>query len=149
VLGGPGLDVGRQHAERGHVLLEGGDVALGQLAGRDPFLVGAADDLVVDVREVAHEGDAIAREPQIARDDVEHHQHPGVADVGEVVDRHPARVHLDLARGQGDELFLHARHRVVDLHSLAEGVALLPNLPREVRWRGRRVERSFMCARPD
>src|SRR5207244_3344250 len=49
---------GRKAAETPHVVVEGGDLARGQLGDGEPFLRGAADHLVVDVGAVAVEGDA-------------------------------------------------------------------------------------------
>ena len=50
---------GRQPSQRG-VLGERRDLALGQRGGLDALLGGAPDDLVVDVGDVAHEGDVDA-----------------------------------------------------------------------------------------
>src|SRR5262249_44652124 len=53
-----------------------------------------------------------------------------VPDVGEVVHGHAARVHPDLAGREGDELFLHAGHGVVDLHgtsTLTTAIAAIPS----------------------
>ena len=149
VLGRLGLDVRRLHAERGHVLVEGPDVALGHLASGDALLDGAPDDLVVDVREVAHECDAVAGKAQVAGDHVEDHQHPRVTDVREVVHRHPARVHLDLAGRQRDEILLHARHRVVDFHSPRKGAPPpVRTSPPGLRRPGRRSKRHVIRAPP-
>ncbi len=131
MLGGLGLHLRRQHAERGDVLPEGLDIPLGHLARRHAFLVGAPDDLVLDVREVPDERDAVPVKAQVAGDDVEDDHHPRVPDVGQVVHGHAARVHLDLARRERDELLLRARHGVVDLHgtsTLTTAMAAIPSL---------------------
>ena len=83
ILGRLGL-MGRQvQAERGHVLVEGADELLGQLLAGDSPFVGALDDLVVHVGEVADVGDLDSRVLQVAVDDVEDDVGPGVADVAE------------------------------------------------------------------
>ena len=58
----------------------------------------ALDDLVVDVGDVAHVGDAVADAPQPALDDVERHHEARVAHVAVVVDGDAADVHADVAR---------------------------------------------------
>ena len=57
MLRGLGLDLGRRHSQGGHVLLKGGDVALGHLLPGHPQLLGPAQDLVVDVGKIADPGD--------------------------------------------------------------------------------------------
>ena len=75
---------------------------------------GLADDLVVDVGDVADEADREAAGAQVARDDVERDHHARVADVAEVVDRDAAAVHADLAGHERLERDLLARAGVVD-----------------------------------
>jgi hypothetical protein len=81
VVGGLGLHVGLENPQRLHVPLIFSDVALGDLERRDSFLVGAPDDLVIDVREVLDESNSISCEGQIPTDDVEGDGAPRVADV--------------------------------------------------------------------
>ena len=114
MLGGARLDGRRQAGERLHVLGERADVGFRQLDRRDAGLLGAGDDLVVDVGEVAHEGDVVAEEAQVAEHDVEGHQRARVADVRAVVDRHAADVHADFAGKQRDEFFEAAGQCVVE-----------------------------------
>ena len=64
-------------------------------------LLGALDDLVVDVGEVADERHLVAEEAQVAVDDVEDDQRARVADVRAVVDGDAADVHADLAGCSG------------------------------------------------
>jgi hypothetical protein len=52
--------VGAAHAQRLAVLVVGTDEALRERTHRLAVLVGALDDLVVDVRDVADERDAVA-----------------------------------------------------------------------------------------
>jgi hypothetical protein len=116
VLGGLGIDVRRQDAERRHVLALGGDVALGDLGGGDARVVGASDDAIVHIGVVAHERHPVSLELQIAAEHVEDERAARMADVGGVVDGDAAHVHADLARMKRHQLVLAARHRVVDLH---------------------------------
>lgn len=114
VVGGAGLVRGREAAEREHVLLHRAAELLGELGRRDAALGSAADDLVVDVRDVAHEGHLHAGGLEPAAHDVEGHEGAAVADVAVVVDRHAADVHADVVgfdRGKGG---LRAAERRID-----------------------------------
>jgi len=97
------------------VLVHRGDETAGELRDRFAVLDGALDDLVVDVRDVAHVFHVIAGRTQPARDNVERHHHPCMTDVAVIVDRDPAHVHVDLAGLDGNENLLVTRERVVDL----------------------------------
>jgi hypothetical protein len=105
VLGGPRLDIRRQHAEGGMscvvgVGVAGGDLADGHAGGsRGPV------DLVVDVGDVARVHQLVTR-PQQARQHVEDHGRPGIADMRKAVHRRPADVHRHPPRLQrGKRLF--------------------------------------------
>ncbi len=97
VLGGARLEGRRADADGGHVLVHRRGHLGGEPADRHAALDRAADDLVVDVGDVAHVGDAKAARLQPAGDDVEGHQEARVADVAVVVDRHAADVHPHVA----------------------------------------------------
>ena len=114
VVGRLRVHVGREDADRGHVLALRRDVALRDLLRADALPLGALDDLVVHVGEVPHEPHLVAAEEQVAPDHVEGQRAPGVAHVGEVVHRDPADVDTDPPRDEGDELLLLAGERVVD-----------------------------------
>ena len=97
VLGRMRPVVGAQDVQRVHdvvvdLLPLGGNCRLGGVLG-----LGAGDDLVVDVGDV---GDMVHCQPapfEVAAHDVVGHGLAGVAEVGVVVDRWPARVQRDLA----------------------------------------------------
>src|SRR3990170_2064570 len=133
MLGGLGLPVSRQHAERRHVGPALGDVALGDLVGGHALLVGPPDDLVVHVGVVLHERDLEALEYHVAADDVEHDGAARVPDVAEVVHRDAADVYAGLAHDQGDEILLAAGPRGEDLErhqgasTLATAMAAMPS----------------------
>jgi hypothetical protein len=91
-----------------------GDELLRDVAVGDAVAIGAVDDLVVDVRVVAHVGDLEAARLQVAVDHVEDHVGAGVPDVAVVVDGDAADVHADLTGGDGCELFLAAGQGIVD-----------------------------------
>ena len=74
---------------RGHLV--------GQRAQRDAALERAADDLVVDVGDVAHIADAVAAEPEPALHHIEGNHHPRVAHMTEVIDGDAAHIHADMA----------------------------------------------------
>ncbi len=120
VGGSARLVVGRFDAERGEVLVHGADEARGQGVDRLAVLLRAADDLVVDIRDIAHVGDAVAAGAQPAPHHVERHHHPGVAEVAVVVDGHAADVHANFARTQRNEFLLGAAEAVVDLQDYSD-----------------------------
>ena len=121
VARGARLVVGLFHAERRHVLVHGADVALGERRHALALLGGAADDLVVDVGDVAHVGDAQAAGAQPALHHVEHHHHARMPEMAVVVHGHAAHVHPHFARVQGHEVLLGARHRVIDTQHAVGG----------------------------
>ena len=96
------------------ILVQGGDHLLGERPDRDAALERALDDLVVDVGDVAHVGDAIAERLQPALHHVERHHEPRVAHVAEVVDRDAADVQADVARLDRHEGLGRPRQRVMD-----------------------------------
>ena len=61
-----------------------------------PQLVGAVDNLIVDIGDVLHVLHLIAAKLEVAPDDIEDDVAHGVADVGVVVGGNAADVHLDL-----------------------------------------------------
>jgi len=102
------------HAERRGVFVHGADEAPSQRLDRRAALGRALDDLVVDVGDIAHVGDAQAARAQPALHHVENHEHAGVAEVAVVVHRHAADVHAHFARANRHEVLLGPRERVVD-----------------------------------
>ena len=93
---GDGLD--SEVAQVAEVLL---GVALGDRVPGLAGLLGAVDDLVVDVRDVVHEPHPQAPGEHPASHGVEHDGSHEVPDVTVVVDRRPADVHVDQAVLQG------------------------------------------------
>ncbi|MNR12663.1 hypothetical protein D3C85_1290310 [compost metagenome] len=114
--------VGADHAQRGGILVHVLDEARGELADGLAILGRAADDLVVDVRDVLHVRHVIASGAQPAVHHVEHHHHARVADVTIVVHGHAAHIHADLARFDWHERLLFTRERVVDVQLLHEAI---------------------------
>ena len=116
VLGGLRMHGGRLDAERlriDEVLL---DILLRDLVGGNALLVGALDDLVVNVGEVLHKGDVVAAVLEVTAEHVEHDDRAGVADVDVVIHRRAAGVHAHLALLDGHELFLLHGHGIEKLH---------------------------------
>jgi hypothetical protein len=125
VLGGLGLQAGRQGQQGVGVLVIGGQVAVGDHLDRHALGRGLGVDLVVHVGDVAgidHRVLAIDVAQQ-AEQHVEHHHRPEIADVGVVVDRRPADIHRHPARIGGNEVALFARHGVVKLDGHGKGAA--------------------------
>ncbi len=92
---GPGLAEGGEHAQGLHVAVELGHLPGGQVEVVHAHLAGLAQQVVVDVGDVAHAQGAVADVAQPALEDVVEEVGGGVADVGGVVRRDAARVHGD------------------------------------------------------
>ena len=116
LLGGAGAHIGVEHIGGAHDADELVRELGRDLLGRAALLVGAIDDLIVDVREVLGEGDLVAARDEPAADHIEADERTGVADVDVVVDGGAAHVHADLALLDGAELFFFVCGAVVDLH---------------------------------
>jgi hypothetical protein len=114
VIGRARLQIGARNAKRIGILMHRRDEALGQRLDRLTVLDRAADDLVVDVRNVAHISHAKSECAQPALDDVEHHHHACVSYVTVVVHSHPADIHPYFACTTRHERLLVTRERVVD-----------------------------------
>jgi hypothetical protein len=82
--------------------------------GSRSVLERAADDLVVNIRDVAHVGHLVTERAQPPLHDVEHDHHARVTDMAIVVYGHPADVHPYDAILQRHESLLVTRERVVD-----------------------------------
>ena len=119
VAGRPRLDVGIEGAESPHILMIGADGALGEDVDGLAVVGRRLDDLVVhvgDVADVGHRGVEALQQPV---EHVEHHHRPGIADVGEVIDRRPADIEPDPTRLQRFETILAARESVVNIEGHA------------------------------
>jgi hypothetical protein len=78
------------------------------------LLLGTLDDLVVDVRDVAHIGHVHPPAAQVTHHDVEDHHDAGMPQVAVVIDGHAAHIHAHLAGLDGLEDLLLAGQAVVD-----------------------------------
>ena len=103
---GPRVNVGAADAQRVGVFVVRFDEAPGQFVPRLARLVGALDDLVVDVREVLHEPHAKPRVLEVAPHGVDHDEIARVADVEVVVHGRTAVVHCDRGGVLRHEVFL-------------------------------------------
>ena len=106
--------------------MHGPDHPVGQVGIHLTVFISPAQDLVVDIGNVAHVVYVVPAMPQIPSHHVKRHQHPGMPQMAIVVDSHAAHVHTNLARLQGFERFLLLCQRIVDTH-------YLPPLPQESR----------------
>lgn len=120
------------YAQRIGVLVQGLDHAVGQRAYGFAVFDGAFDDLVVNVRDIAHVGDLQATCFQPALDHVKRHHGARVTQVAQVVNRHAAYIHADLAWNQGRKIFYFTRQRVVypEAHELSGCVVCLKAVKR-------------------
>ncbi len=114
-LGGARLMIRTQHAQRIGVVMHEIDEALRQLLDGLAILVGAFDDLVVNVGDIPDIGHIVAGGLEPTVNHVENHHHARVAKVTVVIDRHAADVHADLVGFDGCEYLLFALEGVVDL----------------------------------
>ncbi len=108
------LLIGRQDAERGEVLLHRLDEARRERGHRFVVLRRTANDLVVDVGDVAHVGDAQPARAQPARDQIEGDKRARVAEMAIVVNGHAAHIHADHAGLDRSERLGRAGQCVVD-----------------------------------
>ena len=137
--GRPGLVGGPLHAQGVQILVHLADHVLGQFPDGDPSLQGTADDLVVNVGDVAYVGHRQTASTQPPLHDVEGQHHPGVPHVAQVVDRHAADVHAHMAGFNGPQRLQSAGQGVVDVQAHARAVPTAP---------GRNIEAELTCSEP-
>ena len=137
ILRRPGLMVGLLHAEPLQVLVHRADEPARQLTDGLAVFDRATDDLVVDVRDVAHVGDIQPTGEQPAAHHVENDHHAAVPKVAIVVHCDAADIHADCAGPKGDELLLLSGEGVMDSQHVggSEG-GNLPEKRRSKRWFG-------------
>ena len=99
-LGGMRLIRGIKTPQGAHILLHRLCEGRREFARRNAFFRGAADDLVVHVRNVAHERYLKARRLKPTADDVKCDERAAVTDMAIVIDRNAADVHPDFAGGK-------------------------------------------------
>ena len=94
--------------------MHGLDKTRGQVVIVLVVFIGALDDLVIDIGNIAYIGDIITPVAQIARDRIKNHQHPCVSEMAQVVHRHAADIHFHSAFFNRLENFLFTGLAVVD-----------------------------------
>src|SRR5690554_6077 len=124
MLGRPGLCVGGSHTKSELICMHGVDVEVRDLVHALTGLHSLADDLVIDVGNVAHVLDLIAGCTQPALDHVKAHQHPGMAQVTEIIDGHAADVHTDAPRLHRFERLFGARKSVINVQHAQRTIIL-------------------------
>ena len=117
-LGDLGLAIGLQQTQCTGVRVKGIDVARREGDRILSEVVGAVDDLVVDIGEVADEGDLPVAVAEVANKGVEHDHRPGVAHVAVIVDRHAADIEADVSWLDGLEVLDLAGSGVVQAKGL-------------------------------
>jgi len=115
VVGGFRFFSGRCDIELSHVLIKRRDVFAVDLLPVDAFFVGAVDDLVINVGEVAHEVNVVTEVLEITVKSVEDNGGTGVPHMAVVVNGDPAYIHADLLFFQGNEFFFFSGQGVEDL----------------------------------
>ena len=114
MLGRTWFDVRRHNAQRGHVLVVDPHELLGDFANRPARLDRRCVDFVVDVGEVTREFQFVAA-AQHARQQIEDHGRPRIADVRIVVNRGAAQVHRHVAVYEGLEGDFSSQSGIVEL----------------------------------
>ena len=114
MFGGFGFYIGALHAQRVGIFVHGGDEAGGELLDGFAVFVGAGDDFVVYVGDIAHIGERVAVLAQPAGNHVKHHQHAGVPEVAVVIHGHAAHIHAHVLRVERGEGFFLAGEGVVN-----------------------------------
>ena len=95
------------------------DVRLGDFLPVFVFGIGAPDNLVVHVREVAYEGHVKSLAAQEADENVKDERGARMPDMAEVIDGDTADVHVNLSRADRDELFLASGRCIENLHEIS------------------------------
>src|SRR5215469_648513 len=132
---GPGLDVGRETAQHVVGASERPLIALRDRPPGAAFSLGGAQDLVVDVGDVAAERDLIAAHLEPADKNVEADTRADMPDVRWCLHRRAAQVEAGLARDKGHELAHGAGRGVVEAErhlSKATGLRARHRLPPRV-----------------
>ena len=114
VVGGPWFMVRAGYAQGIRVLMQGGNHAVGQAADGLAVLQRTLDDFVVNVGDVAHIGhpQPVAFEPALHH--IKRHHGARMTQVAQVIDRHAADVHADVAGLNRRKMFQRTRQRVVN-----------------------------------
>ncbi len=103
--GRPWLGIGPEQPECLHVGIEAGDLARREVQIVHAELAGLAQDVVVDIGDVAHAQRPVAEIAQAPLQHVVSQVYRCVAEMRRVIGRDPARVHRDnLARRERDNL---------------------------------------------
>ncbi len=111
------VDRRRQRVQRLNFFHPGRDQPLSQVVGGDALLVGAVDDLVVDVGEVLRVPDGVSQVLEIPPDHVKGDGRHAMTDVRMVIDGNAADVHPHDVRLDGLEWLLATRHGVVNVET--------------------------------
>ena len=113
----PGGDVRLEHSEAAHVLVKGLDEAVCQRLGVLSRSLRRLNNAVVDVRDIAHVGDAVAAVAQITHHDVEGGEGPGIAQVHVAVDGGATHIQPHFSGPQGVQRLLALRQGVEKLQA--------------------------------
>ena len=118
----------RQAAERNHVFLHRAGEFIGKRFARHVALGRAADDFVIDVGDVSHKGDFVARRFKPAADNVKRNERAAVTDMRVVIDRDAADVHFHLSGRQRFKSRLGAGKRGIEFKSHDDNQNLAKNV---------------------
>src|SRR5690606_1167507 len=122
--GGARLDIRPQYAQFFGILIHGPDELISQCLNRNAALIGAIDDLVINVGNVAHVSNIKTGGPQPAVDHIEHHHHTRVAEMTIIVNRHATNIHADFAGNDRDKCLLFTGDGIIDFEHFSGGLSL-------------------------
>ena len=114
VVGRPRLEIRAQHSERVGVFVHRRNETIRQCLDRLAVFLGAADDFVIHIGDVAHVAHLESALPQPAHHHVEDHHHSCVPEMAVVVNRHSANVDAGVTGLEGTKNFFSATERVID-----------------------------------
>ena len=124
---------GRKAPQAQHIFLHRLREFVGEFLGGDAAFGGAANDLVVDVGDVANESNLITACLEPAANHVESDERAAVADVSVVVDGHAAYVHPDFAGLNRLEGFDGFAQRGINLKRHCLSILCLSDASRRIR----------------
>ena len=119
---GPWFKVRAAHVQSIHVFMKCINVRIRNLFACPAFFIGAGDDFVIHVGEVADKGDIQPLVPKIAGQHVEHHGRSGVPDMRKIIGGNAAGIHADFSGAGGNEFFFFACFGIVKLHGCSGGI---------------------------
>src|SRR5579883_2966937 len=112
MIGYPWFNIGRQNRQRPHIAAILGSVVLGQGLGGDAAFIGAMNDLIIHVSDIADIGDLKVAIEKVPPDDIKSQRASRMADVRPVINRWAAEINANAARLQWNKVYFFTLKRV-------------------------------------